>query len=289
MPELPEVEVTRRGLAPFVVGKTIESLTVRQSRLRWPIPDHLAATLAGAQIMQLRRRGKYLLWSMGRGKIEGTLLVHLGMSGSLRVLDADVPAAVHDHVDVCLTDGHSKTLVRYRDPRRFGAWLWQNEADGDPLNSHYLLARLGPEPLDAEFAGDAGGLHLFEQSRGRRLAVKAFLMDGHTVVGVGNIYASESLFLAGIAPQTPAGALTLVDYQRLAAAVRHILAKAIEQGGSSLRDFVHLDGGEGCFQLETWVYDRRGLPCRTCKTPIEHTVIGQRSTYFCPFCQSEAR
>jgi formamidopyrimidine-DNA glycosylase len=275
MPELPEVEVTRRGIEPYVAGRRVERVDVRTPVLRWPVPAHLAKTLGHLKIDKVARRGKYLLFET----VDGWLIVHLGMTGTLRVL-RNVPrppdAAKHDHIDLIFDD----FILRFRDPRRFGAVLWHPREDGDVLD-HPLLATLGVEPFTAEFSGAL----LFRRTRGRKVSVKQALLAGDIVVGVGNIYASESLFRAGIRPTTAAGRVSLVRYDLLADAVRTTLAAAIEKGGSTLRDFVGSNGESGYFQLDYFVYDRAGLPCHVCGTAIRQIVQGQRSTYFCPRCQ----
>lgn len=274
MPELPEVEVTRRALAPYVEGKSVESVTVRDRRLRWPVPQRLSSTLAGRTVQSLGRRGKYLLWRFDHG----TLISHLGMSGAWRVWPrARLPSPQpHDHVDVVL----SRHVLRLTDPRRFGALLWHAETDG-PVAAHPLLARLGIEPFDAGFDGRV----LHAGSRGRAVAVKQWLLAGQVVVGVGNIYASEALFRAGIDPRLAAGRLSAPRCERLAVAVREVLTEAIGVGGSTLRDFVSAAGDEGYFMLEAAVYEREGQPCRACGAPIRRIQQGQRSTYYCPHCQ----
>ena len=269
MPELPEVETTRRGLSPRLVGRTLKRVVVRNPRLRWPVPDDLETRLAGLALQTIDRRGKYLLFGFGTV----TQIVHLGMSGSLRLAGAGEPAALHDHVDWLFDDG---SVLRLRDPRRFGAVLWTDDAAHHPL-----LAHLGPEPLTPAF--DAGYLH--SQCRRRNSAIKQVIMDAQVVVGVGNIYASESLFHAGIRPATAARRLSRPACERLVAAIRKVLAAAIAAGGSSLRDYVASDGELGYFQLQTRVYDREGLPCRVCATPIRRIVQGQRATFYCPACQ----
>ncbi len=269
MPELPEVETTRRGLAPALVGHRLERVIVRNPRLRWPVPDELPARLAGRTLANIARRGKYLLFDFGTT----TQIVHLGMSGSLRLTTPDEPPGVHDHVDWLFDDG---TVLRLRDPRRFGAVLWAD----DPAR-HPLLAHLGPEPLTDAFDAD----YLHEQCRRRAAAIKQVIMDAGVVVGVGNIYASESLFHAGIRPGTAARRLSRPACERLTAATKEVLAAAIAAGGSSLRDYVATDGEFGYFQLQTRVYDRAGLPCKACGTPIRRTVQGQRATFYCPVCQ----
>ena len=269
MPELPEVEVTRRGLAPQLTGRIISAVEVREPRLRWPV-SKAVRKLAGRTVRAVERRGKYLLVDLG----DGHLILHLGMSGSLRVVPPGTPAQKHDHFDLVLGD----RVLRLRDPRRFGAVLWT----ADDIYAHPLIANLGVEPLSR--ALDPARLHAL--TRKHRAPIKQFLMDGRRIVGVGNIYASESLFLAGIDPRTPANRLSLARCARLAKAIKHTLRAAIRAGGSSLRDFVGADGGEGYFQNRTLVYDRAGMPCRRCRTPIRRIVQGARATYFCPRCQS---
>ena len=269
MPELPEVETTRRGIAPHLVGHRITALTLRRGDLRWPFPPALSAELPGQRITDVRRRAKYLLLDAA----PGSALLHLGMSGSLRVLPAATPPGVHDHVDLLLDSGR---VLRFTDPRRFGCLLWQPAG-----TTHELLAGLGPEPLGAEFDGDL----LFARSRGRRGPVKAFLMDQRTVVGVGNIYAAEALFLAGIHPQRAAGRVSRARYGRLAAAVRQVLSHAIDRGGTTLRDFLAPDGAPGYFEQELTVYGREGQPCRRCRTPLRGLRLGQRASVYCPRCQ----
>ena len=268
VPELPEVEVTRRGIAPHLAGRRISGVAVREPRLRWPVPQAVRK-LPGRTVRAVRRRGKYLLFDCG----DGHLIVHLGMSGSLRVLPSGTPAQKHDHFDLVLGD----RLLRLRDPRRFGAVLWTAQ----PVDAHPLLAHLGVEPLSRALEAR----HLHALARSSRVAIKSFLMDGRRVVGVGNIYASESLFLAGIDPRTRAGRISLGRFARLVPAVKATLKAAIRAGGSTLRDFVGADGIAGEFQLRTWVYDRAGLACRRCGTPIRRIVQGARATYFCPSCQ----
>jgi len=271
MPELPEVETTRRGILPHVRGRRVSAVVVRDGRLRWPVPQDLAGLLTGRTVRDVRRRGKYLLFDLD----DATLLIHLGMSGSLRVLHSPpAPPRKHDHVDVLLDDG---SLLRYHDPRRFGAVLW---LDADP-SQHSLLRDLGPEPLDEHFDGS----YLYRCSRGRRSSVKQFLMDGHIVVGVGNIYASEALFLAGISPRRQAGRVAAKRYDALALAVREVLGSAIAQGGTTLRDYVNGDGASGYFQQSLCVYGRGGEPCIRCGSPVRVSRTGQRSTFHCPNCQ----
>ncbi len=271
MPELPEVETTRRGIAPLVEGRRIAALRVRQRQLRWPVPAGLERRLAGQPIGAVRRRAKYLLLETPAG----TLILHLGMSGSLRVVPTDAPPGKHDHVDLVLDDG---ACLRLRDPRRFGAVLFTREAAA----AHPLLRELGPEPLGQDFDGE----HLYRRSRGRRVAVKSFLMDSRIVVGVGNIYANEALFLAGISPRRAAGRISRVRYARLAEAVRTVLERAIAAGGTTLRDFTAVDGAPGYFRIALNVYDRAGQACPHCGEPIRLLRLGQRSTFYCARCQA---
>jgi formamidopyrimidine-DNA glycosylase len=268
MPELPEVEVTLRGLAPLLTGRTISAVIVREPRLRWPVPREVRL-LAGRKVRAIRRRGKYLLVDCG----DGHLILHLGMSGSLRVVPPGTPPAKHDHLDLAFGD----RVLRLRDPRRFGAVLWTS----GEVDMHPLLAHLGVEPLSR--ALDPARLHAL--TRPHRSAIKLFLMDARRIVGVGNIYANESLFQAGISPRMPANRISREKCGRLAVAIKRTLRAAIGAGGSSLRDFVGADGAAGHFQRRYWVYDREGQPCRRCATPIRRIVQGQRSTFFCPRCQ----
>jgi formamidopyrimidine-DNA glycosylase len=268
MPELPEVEVTRRGLAPQLEGCVISGVTVRERRLRWPIPEEVHG-LPGRKVRSVLRRGKYLLVDCGAGH----LILHLGMSGSLRVLPHGTPPLKHDHFDLELGD----RILRLRDPRRFGAVLWTPGS----IAAHPLLVHLGVEPLSRLF----GHARLYALTRAARLPVKQFLMDARRIVGVGNIYASESLFLAGVDPRRPAGKLSLQQAKKLAAAIKRTLRAAIKAGGSSLRDFVGSDGNPGYFQQRYRVYGRAGEACRVCRTKIRRIVQGQRATFFCPRCQ----
>ncbi len=271
MPELPEVETIRRGIEPHVVGRRIGRVVVRDRRLRWPVQADLAERLAGRRIEQAARRAKYLVLHLDNGD---RLLIHLGMSGRIWVLDPSVPLIKHDHVDIELDSGR---LLRFHDPRRFGAvLLW---SAGEP--HHELLRHLGPEPFDAAFHGD----YLFELSRGRSAAVKNFVMDGNVVVGAGNIYASESLFRAGIRPGRAAGRVSRAEYAGLASRIREVLAEAIVQGGTTLRDFAGATGESGYFQQDLYVYGREGEACRRCGSAIRRKVIGQRSSFFCARCQ----
>jgi len=271
MPELPEVETTRLGLLPHVQGQRISKVIVRDRRLRWPVPADFARRLKGCTVRDVWRRGKYLIWDCESGYV----LSHLGMSGSLRVVPAFEIAKKHDHIDFAFDSG---IAIRYTDPRRFGAMLW---IPGRNI-CHPLLDALGPEPLAAEF----NTAYLARVSRGRTVSIKEFVMNSHVVVGVGNIYASESLFLAGIHPKRMAGRISLARYGQLVDAIRQILAQAIRAGGSSLRDYVQANGELGHFQVNAFVYDREGQPCRVCKTRIRAIRQGQRSTYFCPACQT---
>jgi len=268
MPELPEVEVTRRGIARALAGRRISAIAVREPRLRWPVPDAVRG-LAGRTVRSVTRRAKYLLLDCG----DGELIVHLGMSGSLRLLPAGTAFDQHDHFDLVL----GERLLRLRDPRRFGAVLWHAAGDAP----HPLLARLGIEPLSR--ALDGARLHAL--TRAHRAAIKVFLMDSRRIVGVGNIYASEALHRARIDPRTPARRLSPERCARLARAIKDTLRAAIRAGGSSLRHYVGADGASGCFQLRTRVYDRAGRPCRRCGAAVRRIVQGLRSTYYCPACQ----
>lgn len=270
MPELPEVETTRRGIAPHIIGRRICGVTVREPRLRWPVPSDLAETLAGRRVEDVRRRGKYLLLDFEGG----ALIAHLGMSGSLRICEAGLPPRKHDHAELVFEGG---ICLRYHDPRRFGCLLWTAEAP----ERHPLLAELGPEPLEDEF----GGAYLHRLAGGRSTAVKSFIMDSRVVVGVGNIYANEALFLAGIHPGRPAGRIGLARYRNLAGRIAEVLAASIEQGGTTLRDFVNEAGAPGYFKQILRVYDRAGEPCVICGEPIRRVRQGQRATYYCPRCQ----
>ncbi len=269
MPELPEVETTRRGLEPHLLGRRIHGVILRRPDLRWPIPAEIAQLLPGQRIEGIRRRAKYLLLETPAG----SALLHLGMSGSLRVLPGDTPVRAHDHVDISLDNGQ---LLRFNDPRRFGCLLWQPAGD-----IHPLLAGLGPEPLDDGFDGD----YLFARSRGRSAPVKSFLMDQRVVVGVGNIYAAESLFMAGINPLREAGKVSRERYRRLGEAVKQILGHAITRGGTTLRDFISPDGAPGYFEQELLVYGRDGQACTRCGRALKHASIGQRATVWCGHCQ----
>jgi len=270
MPELPEVETTLRGISPHLRGAKVQAVGVRTPRLRWPIPAHLPTLLHGHEIIDLQRRAKYLLIVFAHG----TLILHLGMSGSLRILPHGTVPEKHDHFDLVLDNGK---LMRLRDPRRFGAVLWH---EGD-IGEHPLLAQLGPEPLSAGFDAD----HLHRVTRTRSTAIKLALMDNHLVVGVGNIYANEALFRAGIRPQTAARRLSRARCATLVQTVQDVLRMAIDKGGSTLRDFIHSDGSSGYFQQHYFVYGRAGEPCHRCGTAIRLIKQGQRSTFYCPVCQ----
>lgn len=269
MPELPEVETVRRGIAPALIGRHLLGANIRQARLRWPVPDDLGAMIAGRLVTDVRRRGKYLLIHLDRG----SLIVHLGMSGSLRLVQPDTPIGKHDHIDI-IPEG--ERLLRYRDPRRFGTLLYSD----DPY-AHPLIASLGVEPLGPDF--DGAWLHAL--TRGRRGPIKPLLMNAGHLVGVGNIYANESLFRAGIHPSTLARRLSRTRCDRLAACIRETLEQAIQAGGSSLRDFVDGDGKPGYFQQGYAVYGRAGEPCRVCGQTIDALRHGNRATFFCPSCQ----
>jgi formamidopyrimidine-DNA glycosylase len=270
MPELPEVETTRRGVAPHVERQKVTAVRIYDRRLRWPVPRDLAQRLVGRRIDRVDRRSKYLLFRIG----PDTLLVHLGMTGSLRIFTDAPPKQAHDHVDLEFANG---VVLRYRDPRRFGAMLWSDGA----ATEHRLLVRLGAEPFGREFDAD----YLHRATRGRRTAIKLVLMDSHVVVGVGNIYANESLFRAGIRPDRAAGRIARDRLGRLATAVRDTLSEAIAKGGSTLRDYVDSRGEPGYFQLDYCVYGREDEPCRICGRPIRMRRLGGRATYYCIHCQ----
>ena len=269
MPELPEVETTRRGIEPHVVGRRILALTVREVRLRWPVAPELPALLAGQAIIGAGRRAKYLLLHLEHG----ALLWHLGMSGSLRVLPAGTPARPHDHLDLLLDSGMT---LRFNDPRRFGSLHFTDRPEAHPL-----LAKLAPEPFDPVFDGE----YLSRITRRRRAAIKAVILNGRLVTGVGNIYASEALFRARIRPRRAARSLTRRECGRLARAIRTVLQLSIRAGGTTLRDYVNAEGEPGYFRQRLYVYERAGQPCRVCRTPVRSLVQGQRSTYYCAHCQ----
>ena len=296
MPELPEVETTRRGLAPHLEGRRVVGVTLRRPDLRWPIADEIETLLPSQTILSIRRRAKYLLMDTAAG----SALWHLGMSGSLRVLAADTPVRAHDHVDVVIggdaaasvaaptpalprgrgretsARGGETRVLRFNDPRRFGSLLWQ-----PPGETHELLRGLGPEPLSDDFSGDL----LFERSRGRKVPVKAFLMDQKIVVGVGNIYAAEALFAAGVSPLRAAGKVSRERYAAIATEIRRILTYAIARGGTTLRDFISPDGAPGYFEQELSAYGRGGEPCPRCGRPLKQAMLAQRATVWCGHCQ----
>ncbi|PLX61946.1 bifunctional DNA-formamidopyrimidine glycosylase/DNA-(apurinic or apyrimidinic site) lyase [Sedimenticola selenatireducens] len=269
MPELPEVETTRSGIAPHIEGKRIAGVAVRQPQLRWPIPDDLASLLTGRTVRSVERRAKYLLLNLANG----TLILHLGMSGSLRILPRETTPGKHDHFDLLFRH----CCLRLRDPRRFGAVLWTDR----PVEQHPLITHLGPEPLSLEFSGD----YLYRQAQQRRVAVKNLIMDGHVVVGVGNIYANEALFRAGIHPARTAQRISAARCALLTGEIKSVLAAAIQRGGTTLRDFQQEDGKPGYFAQELLVYGKAGAPCPGCGTPLKQRRIGQRSSFFCGRCQ----
>jgi len=269
MPELPEVETTRLGILPVLKNQRITEVVVRDARLRWPVPPDFAERLTGQRILHVHRRAKYLLIELERG----TVIWHLGMSGSLRVLNSGTQPQLHDHIDVQLDSGR---LLRFNDPRRFGCALWTD----DP-HAHELITHLGPEPLSDEFNAE----YLAGKARKRSVAIKQFIMNAEIVVGVGNIYASEALFRAGIRPRRAAGRIKRDELQRLVNAIKTVLGEAIKVGGTTLRDYVNANGAPGYFRQKLFVYERAGEPCRKCKTPIVQIVQGARSTYYCPQCQ----
>lgn len=270
MPEMPEVETTKRGIAPHTEGQTIQNVVIRQHQLRWLIPDNLPTLLKNKQLNAIARRGKYLLFEFDHG----TLLAHLGMSGSMRIVQTQTPIQKHDHVDIQFANNK---ILRYNDPRRFGAILWHE----DKNHSHPLLASLGPEPLSPEF--DAG--YLFKTTRNRNTSIKQLIMNSQIVVGVGNIYATEALFMAKILPTKAAGKITQKQARHLVAAIKEILTKAIDQGGTTLRDFVNADGKPGYFKQQLLVYGREQQPCVVCQSPLENVRISNRATVFCKRCQ----
>ncbi|MCK4842315.1 MAG: bifunctional DNA-formamidopyrimidine glycosylase/DNA-(apurinic or apyrimidinic site) lyase [Methylococcales bacterium] len=271
MPELPEVETTCRGISPHIINKTIADVIVRQPQLRWLIPDNLKQAVSGLMIKNVSRRAKYCLLTSHQS---ATVIIHLGMSGSLRIVNTEQAAGKHDHVDFIFTDG---TVLRFNDTRRFGAVLLTLE----PITQHKLISSLGPEPLSDQFTGE----HLYQLSKNRKATVKSFIMDGHNVVGVGNIYASESLFMAGILPTRQAGKISLKRYQKLVDCIKNVLQQAIDQGGTTLRDFVNEQGKPGYFQQSLAVYGRKDEECVQCSAPIQQLKIAQRASYFCSQCQ----
>lgn len=269
MPELPEVETTMNGLKPHIEGALIQNVVVRCAQLRSPIPP-LQHYLNQQHVGTLFRRAKYLLMPVNTG----TVIIHLGMSGSLRLVNKTMPLQRHDHIDIVFSD---EKIMRYSDARRFGAWLW---TEHDPL-THALLKSLGPEPLSADFTVD----FLMQRAKGRRVAIKPFIMDSKVVVGIGNIYAAEALFLAGIHPLTPAGKVTRGQFQALVDSIQHVLTSAIKQGGTTVKDFVNSEGKPGYFTQQLAVYGRKGLPCINCQLPLQSFKLGQRSTVYCGHCQ----
>ncbi len=271
MPELPEVEITRRGITPHILGNTVERVVVRNAALRWPVPRRLARELKQCSIDSVKRRAKYLLL----GSRAGTVILHLGMSGSLRVLPVAEAAQKHDHVDLVFSN---KICLRLRDPRRFGAVLWTHGAP----EKHKLLRNLGPEPLSRALDGE----YLYQKSRGRRVALRNFLLDSRVVAGIGNIYANEAAFLAGVLPQRAAGRISHLRYQQLTSALKQVLRAAIRRGGTTLRDFQRSDGRPGYFGQELNVYGRQGEPCPRCQNPVVRTTLAARSLFYCPNCQT---
>ena len=276
MPELPEVEVTKRGIEPYLVGQKITAVKIYDGRLRWPVLKNLERVLLGQKISEIKRRGKYLLLRMD----DGHLIIHLGMTGVLRVLSPKDDLKKHDRVEI----GVGKKILRLHDPRKFGAVVWAPDEEGE-IESHPLIKKLGLEPFSDEFNEEHAAKHLFEHAKGRHISIKQWLLSGQAVVGVGNIYCSESLFLAGIHPEMPAGKLSLMRAGRLAKAVKETLARAIDAGGSSLKDFVNSEGSPGYFLMQTKVYGRAGETCLDCGGTIRQIVQGQRSSYYCPKCQ----
>lgn len=270
MPELPEVETTRKGIAPYVTGETVSNIIVRERKLRWPVPTDINSRLKHRLIQKLNRRAKYLLFYTDNG----CLIVHLGMSGSLRIINDRRPPEQHDHIDLVFASGRT---LRFRDPRKFGCLLW---TDGDPMH-HRLINRLGVEPLNAEFNSN----YIYLKSRKRTQAIKTFIMDSRIVAGIGNIYANEALYLAGIHPGRKAGKLSEERYKTLVTSIKSVLRKAINKGGTTLRDFINGEGKPGYFRPELQVYDRVGGPCLKCKKPIRAIRLGQRSTFYCTACQ----
>jgi formamidopyrimidine-DNA glycosylase len=273
MPELPEVETTRRGIQPYLEKQTIEKVIIRHRGFRWPIPDNLEPLITGQTIHRIERRAKYLLLTCDTG----TLIIHLGMSGRLRILDNDADIGKHDHVDIYTDNGY---VMRFTDPRRFGAVLWTEEA----IETHPLICALGPEPLSDDFDAD----YLHQQAKGRKTPIKTFIMNGHVVVGVGNIYANEALFQAGIHPAKAAGKISRAKMIELVSTIQQVLDKAIEAGGTTLRDFRKTDGKPGYFTQSLDVYGREGEACHQCGTAIKCIRQAQRATYYCPKCQKNS-
>lgn len=270
MPELPEVETSRRGIEPHIIDQKVEQVIIREPRLRWPIPQQLPELLTGNRILEVGRRAKYILLRFD----DGTVILHLGMSGSLRICSADAELRKHDHIDFVLGNGK---VLRLHDPRRFGCVLWTEE----PVEDHSLMQKLGPEPLSEDFDAE----HLHQLSRKRSCSIKAFIMNSHIVVGVGNIYASESLFLAGINPKRKAGLVSRERYQKLTLTIKQVLSASIEQGGTTLRDFLNEHGQPGYFAQKLYVYGKNGTPCQQCGSTIKQFTQQQRTTYYCSTCQ----
>jgi formamidopyrimidine-DNA glycosylase len=270
MPELPEVETTRVGISPHIIDQQVMYLEVRNGQLRWPVPTNLASQIEGCCLRDVIRRGKYLLLKFD----DGCVLLHLGMTGSLRVLRELEPPTYHDHFDICFGP---QLILRYRDPRRFGCLLWSDH----PVDQHPLLAHLGPEPLSTTFTG----AYLQSTCRGRRQAIKSLIMDSRQVVGVGNIYANEALYMAGIHPHRQAGKIAGQRLERLVASIKEVLAHAIEKGGTTLQNFVDSDGNQGYFKQQLLVYGRQNQPCRGCGTILLQSRLGQRATVYCKHCQ----
>lgn len=270
MPELPEVETSRRGIEPHILKQTIKQIVVRESRLRWPVPNTLPELLKGIKILAVERRAKYILLRFSNG----TVILHLGMSGSLRICQPETEVRKHDHIDFVLRNGH---CLRLHDPRRFGCVLWTDQ----PIDQHKLISKLGPEPLHDDF----DTAYLYQHSRNRNCSIKSFIMNSHVVVGVGNIYASESLFLAGIHPGRKAGAISRPRYQKLVNAIKQVLSESIKQGGTTLRDFLNEDGKPGYFAQKLFVYGKNGTPCQTCGNTIKQITQQKRASYYCSTCQ----
>jgi len=270
MPELPEVETTVKGITPHIKGLEVTDVIIRNHRLRWPVPKQLPKTLKGKKVVSISRRAKYILVHFQHG----TLMLHLGMSGNLRIVDKNTDVIKHDHVDIIFDDS---ICLRFHDPRRFGAVLWTN----DDIEQHKLINHLGPEPLEDEFNVD----YLFKRSKNRKISIKQFIMDSKIVVGVGNIYASESLFLAGINPTRAAGRISKARYQNLCTAIKEVLKNAIRQGGTTLKNFNNADGKPGYFKQKLNVYDRAGLACKKCERTIRQISQNNRSSYYCSHCQ----
>lgn len=270
MPELPEVETSRRGISPHTLGKYFKAVLIRQSQLRWPIPAHIATTLIGLRLDSIERRGKYLLLITA----QGTLLIHLGMSGNLRITSQDQAAGKHDHIDFIFDDD---TVLRFNDQRKFGCILWET----GNIDKHPLLASLGPEPLSPAFNSE----YLQHRASKRSVPIKTLIMNSRIVVGVGNIYASEALFMANVQPTRAAGSVTQQEHQQIVSSIKTVLQQAIDQGGTTLRDFINAEGKPGYFQQSLSVYGREGQPCLRCSEPVRHIKINQRASYFCDQCQ----